>query len=45
MDITYEIIRSWNDTDGNVNTMQDIMNWIEERKKNLHVNIEKVDFS
>ena len=45
MDITYEIIRSWNDTDGNVNSMQDIMNWIEERKKNLHVNIEKVDFS
>lgn len=45
MSITYEIIKSWSNTDGNVNSMTDIMTWIRRRNANLKVNIEKVDFS
>lgn len=45
MSITYEIIKSWNNTEGNVNSMTDIMAWIKGRNDNLKVNIEKVDFS
>ena len=45
MSITYEIIRSWNNTEGNVNSMADIMTWIKGRNDNLRVNIEKVGFS
>lgn len=45
MSITYEIIKSWKNTEGNVNSMTDIMTWIKGRNENLKVNIEKVDFS
>lgn len=45
MSITYEIIKSWKDTEGNVNSMADIRAWIRGRNDNLKVNIEKVDFS
>lgn len=45
MSITYEIIKSWSNTDGNVNSMTDIMTWIRDRNTNIKVNIEKVDFS
>ena len=45
MSITYEIIKSWKNTEGNVNSMADIMTWIKGRNDNLKVNIEKVDFS
>lgn len=45
MSIAYEFVKSWNDTKGNVNSMDDIKKWVASRKKNLHVNIEKVDFS
>lgn len=45
MSITYEIIKSWSNTEGNVNSMTDIMAWIRGRNANLKVNIEKVDFS
>jgi len=45
MSITYEIIQSWKNTEGNVNSMDDIFQWIEKRNSKLKVNIEKVDFS
>lgn len=45
MSITYEMIKSWDNTEGNVNSMADIMTWIKGRNDNLKVNIEKVDFS
>lgn len=45
MSITYEVVRSWADTEGNVNSMADILGWIKLRNENLKVNIEKVDFS
>lgn len=45
MSITYEIVKSWNNTKGNVNSMDDIMTWIQEKKTDVKVNVEKVDFS
>ncbi len=45
MSITYEIIKSWENTTGAINTMEDILQWIEYRNGKLTVNIEKVDFS
>ena len=43
--ICAEIMRSWEDREGNVNSMQSIMEWINDRNKGLKVNIEKVKFS
>lgn len=45
MSITYEIIKSWGDKQGNVNSMETINNWISERNNNLTVDIKQVDFS
>jgi oxidase EvaA len=45
MNITYEIVKSWKTVEGCENSMDEINQWIEERNKNLKVNIEKVDFS
>lgn len=45
MGIIFEIIKSWKNTSGTVNSLDDIMNWIDIRKTGLRVNIEKVDFS
>lgn len=45
MSIVYEVIKSWENTEGNVNSMDDIMEWIKVRGANLKVNIEKVEFS
>lgn len=45
MSLVYEIIKSWKNTKGNVNSMDDIMEWIKARNTELKVNIEKVDFS
>ena len=45
MSITYELIRSWKDTKGNVNSMDDIKKWIKERNSFANVSIQKVDFS
>jgi len=45
MSITYEMIKSWKNREGNVNSMKDILQWIEKRNETLKVNIEKVDFS
>ena len=45
MDYIYELVRSWSDSQGSVNSLADIEGWIEERYENLHVNIEKQPFS
>lgn len=45
MQITYEMIRSWNNTQGNVNSIEEIKDWISERKKAAKVEIRKIDFS
>lgn len=45
MSIIFEIIKSWKNTSGTVNSLDDIMNWIDVRKAGLRVNIEKIDFS
>ena len=45
MQITYEMIRSWHNIKGNVSSMKEIAEWIEERKKTAKVEIRKVDFS
>lgn len=45
MSLVYEIIKSWKNTKGNLNSMDDIMEWIKARNTELKVNIEKVDFS
>ena len=45
MSIVYEIIKSWKHTEGNVNSMNDIMEWINIRNTKLKVKIEKVNFS
>lgn len=45
MGITYEIIKSWNHTAGNVNSMDEIMEWIQAKNADVKVNVEKVDFS
>jgi len=45
MSITYELIRSWKDRIGNVNSMEDIFNWVAFRNQNLTVDIHKIPFS
>ena len=45
MSITYELIRSWKDKTGNVNSMEDIFNWVAFRNNNLKVDIQKIPFS
>ena len=45
MSIVYEIIKSWKHIEGNVNSMNDIMEWINIRNTKLKVKIEKVNFS
>ncbi len=45
MSITYDIIDSWRNTAGTVNTMEDLRHWIETRNKEIKVDIRKVDFS
>ena len=45
MSITYELVKSWNETQGILHSLEEIKAWVEERKKNFHVNVEKVDFS
>ena len=45
MDITYELIRSWADTRGNVNSNEEIRNWLESRKTVGKVDIKKIPFS
>lgn len=44
MSITYELIRSWKDRTGNVNSMDDIFKWVEFRNQNLTVDIQKIPF-
>lgn len=45
MSSVVDIIKSWKNTDGTVNSMDEIMDWIDERYNNLKVNIKKVKFS
>ena len=45
MSITYELIRSWKDKTGNVNSMEDIFKWVAFRNQNLTVDIQKIPFS
>ena len=45
MNIILDIVKSWGNTTGTVNTLDDIKNWIDSRYVGLKVNIEKVDFS
>ena len=44
MSICFDILRSWSDTKGTVETMESILDWIEDRKKTLSVSIVKKDF-
>lgn len=45
MSVTFDIIRSWGNTKGSVNSQEDIQQWIDSRYKDLRVNIKKKDFS
>lgn len=45
MSFTYELIKSWADRKGNVSSMEQIMDWIQQRNDNLKVEISKIDFS
>lgn len=45
MSIAYEIVKSWANTDGTVNTMKDINGWIAKRNEGLKVNVKIVPFS
>lgn len=44
MTVLYEILRSWAQTESSVSSMQEIHDWIEERKANTRVVIEKAPF-
>lgn len=44
MSKVYELIRSWSCKEGNVNTTQEILDWVNKRNKTLTVNIEKIPF-
>lgn len=43
MDITYEMIVSWANTAGTVNSTKEILQWIEEKNKTINVNIKKIN--
>lgn len=42
---TLELLKSWNNREGNVNSNKEILDWIDARNKNLKVEIKQVDFS
>ena len=44
MSLLYELIRSWNAKEGNVNSTEDILDWVDKRNKTLKVDIKKVPF-
>ena len=44
MSIIYELIRSWKNRMGNVNSMEDILNWVAFRNQNLTVDIQKIPY-
>ena len=43
--VTLEIIRSWQNRTGNVNSTEDILAWITELNENTHVKIEECDLT
>ena len=45
MEYIYEFVKSWSDTKGSVNSMEEIQAWVDSRYANLKVNIEKINFS
>lgn len=45
MSIIYDLIRSWAQTEGNVNSTDDILSWIDKRNKTLAVDIKKIPYS
>ena len=45
IDLNRELLRSWEDREGNVHSLEEIQEWIRKRNAELKVNIEKVDFS
>ena len=44
MSLLYELVRSWNAKEGNVNSTKDILDWVDKRNKTLTVDIRKVPF-
>lgn len=44
MGFVYDIINSWRNIEGSVNTLEDIHRWIEVRQKDMYVKISKIDF-
>lgn len=45
MSITYDMIKSWREKENTINSLEDILTWTELRKKELKVNINKINFS
>lgn len=45
MSIIYDIVESWGNVEGSVNSMENLHQWIDSRYENLKVNIKKMDFS
>ncbi len=41
----FELVKSWKNREGNVNSNEEILNWISSRNKTLDVSIKPVDFS
>ncbi|MBQ9609858.1 MAG: NDP-hexose 2,3-dehydratase family protein [Lachnospiraceae bacterium] len=44
MSITYDILKSWSNVEGNVNSIPDILSWISKKDEKFNVNIKKIDF-
>lgn len=44
MSKVYELIKSWSCREGNVNSTQEILDWVDRRNKTLTVSIEKIPF-
>lgn len=45
MSIMYDLLESWSDTEGNVNSLEDIYEWFRKREKMTNVIVEKRPFS
>lgn len=45
MSLTYDILSSWKNRKGSVNSMEDILGWVKEKNESLKVEIVKVPFS
>ncbi len=45
MSLAYELIKSWSCTNGNVNSNEDILSWVEDRNRTVKVDIKKIPLS